>query len=164
MSNILTKPAVTKYKTFCKLCPQSEGAYQKIAEAPSLDIPIVGDPGKRAKDFLGTLGKHLTKHHAQQFAEGLAMFQEFQAYLIFSAFEFEDPTITPKLEMIRAAIFAMVRKNSLSDDSLRHLVAGWGLDPDDAKKVLDGFKAIRDVLCEVGVHAPKITSNLIVPA
>jgi hypothetical protein len=61
----------------------------------------------------------------------------------------------PRLENIRASIFAVVRKNSMSDSSIEHIVAGFGLDPEDAKKVNQAMKALRDACCEFGQFAPK---------
>src|ERR1035437_10058700 len=118
-----------RYVTTCKLCRRN------VAESPALDIPIIGQPGKKAEDLMRVLIKHLGKHHAKEFGEGAALVQEMGPFLILSPFKFEDPSMLPRLENIRAAIFAIVRKNSMTDASLEHVVAGFGLDPADAAKV-----------------------------
>ena len=143
----LVKPL--RYAATCKLC-------RKEAEAPPLEIPIVGNPGKKAEDFMRVLLKHLTKHHPEDLARGAALSNELAPFLILSAFEHEDPSIVPRLENIRAAIFAQVRKNSFTDASLQGIVAAFGLDPDDADKVLEGMKAVRDACCEFGQFAPDL--------
>jgi hypothetical protein len=147
MNGILT-PA--RYLTTCKLCAK------RVAESPSLDIPIIGAPGKGVQELMQILVKHLTKHHAEEFQKGAALVAEFKPFLILSAFHFEDPTMDPRLEIIRAAIFAVVRKNTLSDASLEHIVKGFGLDPDDAQKVNEAMKSVRDACCEFGPFAPKL--------
>jgi hypothetical protein len=142
-----------RYVTTCKLC------HRQVAEAPNLEIPIIGNPGKKAEDLMRVLLKHLTKHHQEDFKRGAQLSAELPPFLILSAFEHEDPSIIPRLENIRAAIFAQVRKNSFTDSSLQGVVAAFGLDPDDAAKVLDGMKAVRDACCEFGEYAPKIVQE-----
>lgn len=139
-----------KFFTACKICGK------KVAESPALNIPIVGEPGKPVQDLLKVLLKHLTLHHTQELMEGAALFSEFQAFRILSAFEFEDPSMPPRLERIRAVMFQMVRKNGFNDGALEHMVAGFGLDPDDARKVNEAFRVIRDCCCELGQFAPGI--------
>ena len=141
--------ATGRYTTTCKICAR------KVAESPALEIPIIGQPGKKAEDLMKVLVKHLTKHHAEQFQEGAALLAEIGPYLVLSAFHFEDPTMPPRLENIRAAIFALVRKNSITDASIRHIVAGFGLDPEDAAKVNEAMQAVRDACCEFGQFTAK---------
>jgi hypothetical protein len=62
----------------------------------------------------------------------------------------------PRLENIRAAIFAIVRKNSFSDDALQSIIANLGLDPDDARKVHEVMKSVRDACCEFNQFAPRV--------
>ncbi len=141
---------IPKFTTACKLCRKN------VAESPALNIPVIGDPGKQVQELLKVLLKHLTLHHTRELAEGAALFNEFQAFRILSAFEFEDPSMSPRLERIRAVIFSMVRKNGFSDGALEHMVAGFGLDPDDAKEVNEAMRIIRDCCCEIGRFAPAI--------
>jgi hypothetical protein len=148
-ASILTSPT-GRYTTTCKLCRR------RVAESPALDIPIVGQPGKKVQELLTVLVKHLMKHHAEQFAEGVSIQAEFTPFLILAAFEHEDPSIAPRLENIRAAIFERVRKNSFRDADLEHIVAGFGLDPTDQDRVNEAMKAVRDACCEFGQFAPKI--------
>jgi len=150
MSATILNSATGRYVTTCKLCRRA------VAESPALEIPIIGHPGKRVEDLLKVLLKHLTKHHAAELMEGAALLNEFQAFRILSAFDYEDPTMTPRLENIRAAIFALVRKNGFTDASIQHIVAGFGLDPEDAAKVNEAMRTVRDACCEFGQWAPKI--------
>ena len=159
MSAQVIATATGRYRTTCNLC------HKAVAESPALEIPIIGDPGKRTQELLNVLMKHLTKHHAEPLQKGAALAAEFTPFLILSAFSFEDPSIVPRLENIRAAIFAHVRKNSFTDASLEHIVAGFGLDPDDAVKVNEAMRAVRDACCEFGQFAPQIPapSPLVTP-
>ncbi|HXU76354.1 MAG TPA: hypothetical protein VN794_07290 [Methylomirabilota bacterium] len=110
------------------------------------------------------LFKHLGKHHPQEMQEGAMLAKELPAYLILSAFDHEDPSMGPRLEMIRAAIFALVRKNSMSDDNLAYIVSGLGLDKDDEQKVNEAFRAVRDAVCEFGQFAPQqVQESRIIP-
>lgn len=137
-----------RYTTTCKLCGR------RIAEMPALEIPIIGHPGKRAEELMRILYKHLTKHHAQDFENGARLAQELPPFLILTAFEHEDPTMNPRLENIRAAIFQIVRKNSMTDANLQYIVSGLGLDQQDEGKVLAAMIAVRDACCEMGKYAP----------
>lgn len=150
MSAPLIASATGKYTTTCKLCRR------RVAESVALNIPVVGEPGKRATELTKILMKHLEKHHATEFAQGASMLAEFPAFLILAAFDYEDPTMPPRLEQIRAAIFQVVRKNTMTDASLEHIVAGYGLDPDDAAKVNEAMRAVRDACCELGQFAPEM--------
>lgn len=149
MSTPVLASATGRYLTTCKLCRRD------VAESPALEIPIIGQPGKKAEDLMRVLIKHLGKYHAKEFNEGAALVQEMGPFLILSAFKFEDPSMLPRLESIRAAIFAIVRKNSMTDASLEHVVAGFGLDPEDAARVNEAMRAVRDACCEFGQFAPK---------
>ncbi|HUD73522.1 MAG TPA: hypothetical protein VMQ76_00510, partial [Terracidiphilus sp.] len=61
MNAQLVTSATGKYVTTCRLCRK------EIAKAPSLDLPVLGQPGKRMNDLMQVLTKHLGKHHAQEF-------------------------------------------------------------------------------------------------
>jgi hypothetical protein len=157
MSTLITS-ATGRYSTTCKLCRK------RVAEAPALDVPIIGQPGKRAEDLMVVLMKHLAKHHQQELREGMSLFTEFQPFLILSAFEYEDPSITPRLELIRAAIFAVVKKNSMTDAGLLRIVRGLELDVQVEAKVLQAMQAVRDACCEVGAFAPQVPLAESLPA
>lgn len=150
MSAPLIASPTGKYITTCRLC------LKRIAESGPLDIPIIGEPGAKAEALIAILFKHLTKHHPQEFAEGTAVAREVPAFFILAAFDSQDPSLTARLEQTRAGIFAIVRKNSMTDDSLQYIVSGLGLDSEDAVKVLEAFKAVRDACCEFGPYAPKV--------
>src|SRR5271165_4969966 len=138
-----------KFVTTCRLC------FKQIERRPALNVPIIGRPPAACEDLVKKCLGHLSKHHPEDLQRGIAVSAEFSPWLIMSAFQFEDPTLPARLELIRSQIFAKVRKNTISDDSLTHIVSTWGLDPDDATKVLEGFKALPDSLCEVGQFSPK---------
>ncbi len=162
MNAQLVTSATGKYTTTCKLCRRA------VAESPSLDIPVIGDPGKRAAELMTVLVKHLMKYHAKELKAGAdfakAIAQELPAFMIMHAFIHEDPSVAPRLENIRAPLFAMMRKNSMTNASLEHIVAGFGLDPDDATKVNEAMKAVRDACCEFGEFAPKtLEQSRIIP-
>ena len=77
------------------------------------------------------------------------------AFFTLAAFHSEDPTLTARIENVRAGIFALVRKNSMQDAMIDHIVASLGLDPDDAPRVAEAMRALRDACCEFGPFAPK---------
>ncbi len=138
-------------KARCKLCQGRRGI-----EHPPLNIPIVGDPGKETQGLMKAALQHLAMYHAEELGKGIALQQEFQAFRILSVFEYEDPSIVPRLELIRAAVFDIVRKNSLSDANLQTIVVNLGLDQEEADRVWDAMKTVRDCLCEFGGYAPKV--------
>ena len=151
MNSPLIIPSSTgKYLTTCKLCGRP------VAETPALEVPVIGHPGKKVEGLMKLLIKHLEKYHQEEFQRGSALLAEFPAFLILNAFRYEDPSINPRLENIRAAIFAVVRKNTLSDASIDHIIAGFGLDPQEHADVSSAMRAIRDACCELGQHAPNL--------
>jgi hypothetical protein len=150
MSAPLIASSTGKYITTCKLCRR------RVAESVALNIPIVGEPGKRATELTKILMKHLEKHHAEEFQRGASMLAEFPAFLILAAFEYEDASMRPRLEQIRAAIFQVVRKNTMQDAMLVDIVAGFGFDEADAAKVYEAMRAVRDACCELGQFAPEM--------
>jgi hypothetical protein len=159
--SLLTNSAVM-HTTTCKLCKKA------IARMPALDIPVIGDPGRKAAELMKVLYKHLSNHHPEQLQEGAQLAarlqQEIPAFLILAAFQHEDPSMVSRMEGIRSIIFQLSRKNTMTDASLQHIIAGFGLDPDDESKVNEAFRALRDVLCEIGPFAPKIPQDsLIIP-
>ena len=158
MNAQLVTSATGKYATTCRLCRK------RVAEAPALDLPIVGAPGKRSNDLMKILTKHLAIHHSGEFSEGGALLDETLSFLVLTAFDHEDPSIDPRVEAIRARIFAKVRKNTMADNMIDHVVASMGLDPDDAAQVSQAMKAIRDACCEFGEYAPKgMADSRIIP-
>jgi hypothetical protein len=153
-----------KYSTTCKFCNK------RIAEAPALDIPVIGDPGNRTRDLMKIMGKHLASKHPEQFQQGTAFLDEILSFLIFNAFTHEDPSVPARIERIRAEIFSQVRKNTFTDAMLEHVTATFGLDPQEAADVNQALRAVRDACCEFGQHAPAGNTSpaqsppLIVPA
>jgi len=79
---------------------------------------------------------------------------EVLSFLVFAAFHHEDPSVPPRIERIRAEIFAQVRKNTFTDAMLEHLTAGFGLDPQEAADVNQALRAVRNACCEFAEHAP----------
>jgi hypothetical protein len=51
-------------------------------------------------------------------------------------------------------VFQKVRKNTMEDNMIEHVVATFGLDPDDAVKMNQAMKSLRDACCELGTFAP----------
>jgi hypothetical protein len=145
--NLVSSPT-GKYTITCRLCRK------EVAKAPALDIPVVGQPNKRMTDLMQVLTKHLGKHHAQEFVQGAALLDETLAFLVLTAYDHEDPSVPARIEAIRAQLFQRVRKNTMEDNMIEHVVATFGLDPDDAVKVNQAMKSLRDACCELGTFAP----------
>ncbi len=139
------------YVTQCRLCGEPV-----TKPSPPLDIPLLGEPGARAEKLVGICLQHLMQKHEAEFKEGTALLTQFQVFSILAAFNFGDPSVPPRLELIRAAIFAQVRKYTMHDNMIDHLIATWGLDPEDAEKVKQGMRALRDACCELGEFAAKV--------
>jgi hypothetical protein len=148
MNAQLVTSATGKYTTTCRLCRK------EVAKAPALDIPVVGQPGKRLNELIAVLIKHLLKHHGQDLERGARIVDEVRAFLVLTAYDHEDPVAPKMIEDIRAQLFQRVRKNTMEDAMIEHVVAGFGLDPDDADKVNQAMKSLRDACCELGTFAP----------
>jgi hypothetical protein len=126
----------------------------------------MGQPGQRAEKLLALLVKHLTAAHFPEFQKGMALLQEFQAFCVLNAFAFQDPSIMPRLELTRASVFASVRKNVVTDESIGKLVTGLALElpAEDPKKIgadsieacIEAMKTLRDACCELGRYAPTV--------
>jgi len=163
MNAQLVTSATGKYTTHCKLCRRA------VAESPALDIPIIGQPDKRTLKVIGLLGKHLSIHHSDEFTSGKALAdlvgQELIPFLILSTFHHQDPSVMPRLEVLRAPLFAVVRKNVMPDEDLKTIIAALGLSGDDDEKVLAAMRTVRDACCEFGQFASKIStpSPLVTP-
>lgn len=140
------------YTTTCRLCNL------KISKPP-LELPIIGRATKPAEELFKVLIKHLALKHPEEFAQGAVLAAEVPAFFTLAAFHSEDPSLTARIENVRAGIFALVRKNSMQDAMVEHIVASLGLDPQDAAKVNEAMKALRDACCEFGQFAPN-TPNL----
>lgn len=140
-----------KYKAKCTQCGQV------VAEFPILDIPIIGEPDARAKKVMTILGTHIMTKHGDQFAAGMHLIGDFQAFLIMSMFQTEDPSIQARAETVRAAIQRYTRKFTISDQQIQAAVveidSAGQLNAETVQKL---FKEIRDVLTESGEHAPQL--------
>jgi len=147
-----------QFEARCRFCKDPEDASRGklIATTVGLNIPVIGEPGKLTQDYMGCLYRHLAKRHQDKLNYGGGIVAEMQAFLVLCAFEHDDPSIQPRLERIRAMLFSLVRKNTIADSMLEHIVAELGLDPDDAQKVNAAMRAIRDACCELGQHAAQI--------
>jgi hypothetical protein len=145
MNAQLVSSATGKYVTTCRLCRK------EIAKAPALDLPIVGHPGKRLVELVAILTKHMQKHHVMEYQQAAAPIITF---LALTACDHEDPSVPKIIEAIRAQIFRQVRKNTMEDNMIEHVIATFGLDPDDAVKVNQAMKSLRDACCELGTFAP----------
>ena len=143
----MSTPTV-KYTASCRLCQKA------IVQAPPLNIPILGQPDKRMNEYMQLLTKHLGKHHQQEFQEGAALLDETLAFLVLTAYNHEDPTVDPRVEAIRARVFAKVRKNTVTDSRIEDAVARLGLNPDEEANVKQLLKGVRDACCEFGDYAP----------
>ena len=105
-----------RYQAKCRIC------HKTVAEFPVLDIPIIGQPDAKAKKVLNILGTHIATKHDEQFAAGMTLVADFQAFLLLSQFTTDDPTITARFETIRAGMQALTRKFMLSDQHINEAV------------------------------------------
>lgn len=156
MNAQLVVSATGKYTTTCRLCQKP------IARS----APIEPQTGKRdlgrERALLEKMLGHLIARHNSEFQRGVEqsklmeeLAKEYKPFLILGAFDCDDPNVSQRLEQIRAAIFISVRRNAVSDGVIEHNVASLGLDPDDAVKVNQAMKGLRDACCEFGQFAPQ---------
>ena len=149
MSAPLIASVTGKYRTTCRLCGKD------VAESSPLEIPLVGKPGDKADALFPILYRHLTKRHPEECKPGIALSAEIPVFFVLAAFTSEDPSLTARLEQTRASIFAVVRKNTIADATIEHLVAQFGLDAEAAAKVNEAMRELRNACCELGPYAPK---------
>jgi hypothetical protein len=147
---------VSKYITNCRIC------FARVAESPALELPIFGYPGKKIETLVKVLLKHLEKHHPSEFQQGNVIYQEFLQWIVLDAFAHADPSIGPRLENFRAALFQQVRKNTFTDEPLAAMAASLALNSSDESKVLGALKLVRDACCETGTYAPAIQNTPLV--
>ncbi len=138
------------YRTTCKIC------HRIVTESPPLNVPPVGTISRQAVQLRDILARHLQKHHPGEFEYGAGLSAEFQALILFLAFDCQDPSVVARLEMIRAAVFAWVRKPPISDPVLEQSALNLNLNPADTPKVAAALKAVRDACTELGEFAPQI--------
>jgi hypothetical protein len=149
-----------KYKASCRICGKT------VTEFPILNIPIIGEPDAKATQVMTIMGRHIAIHHGEQFGAGLQLSKDFQAFLILSQFECNDPSVQARAEAIRAGMQALTRKFTISDQQLRDGIVALDSEGQlNAETVIQFIKEIRDVLIEQGQYAPQIEqkqSSLIV--
>jgi len=135
----------------CQLCGKV------IAQFPHLDIPIIGQPDEKTRKVLTILGTHIATKHTDKFAAGMALVQDFQAFLILTQFQVTDPSIAERAEAIRAGMQALTRKFTLNDrqldDAIIGLESAGQLNAENVKALI---RQMRDVLTESGDFAPKV--------
>jgi len=137
------------YKTECMIC-------HSVQKNPPLDIPIVGEPGQLVREFMSRLLMHIGKKHLTELAQGKALLDQYQAFLILSQFQSEDPSVQALLEGMRADIFRRTIRYRPTEADLDQLAAGCGFSTAaDMKKARDAMQAIRDLCCEMGAAAPE---------
>ena len=152
-----------KYQAKCRECGKL------VVEFPILDIPIIGQPDEKAKKVMSAMATHIGTKHPEKLAAGMALVQDFQAFLILSQFETGDPSITARFETIRAGMQALTRKYTLSDGQIQTLLVELeSANQFNVATVAQAMRKLRDVLTEQGEYAPKVPgiqtpqSNLIV--
>jgi hypothetical protein len=147
MKLLKQKPAVPMYSVHCKFCGK------QIIDHPGLDL-MVNDSSSLAQDILAKEIRHMQKHHDPEYKQGAAFMDGVMSFVVMSAFEHQDPSVNPRLELIRAGLFERVKRTRLNDDDLRTIVNELGIDDYYHDRVLKALTAIRDALSETGKYAP----------
>lgn len=133
-------------KTECLIC---HGVQQ--------NQPINLRSERTVSDFLERLLKHIGMKHSAELMRGKEMLAQYQTYLILSTFASDDPSVQAVLEGIRADVFQRCRKHTPTDDDLEIIASRCEFSTDkDRAAGLAAMKALRDLCCEVGPHAPKL--------
>ena len=143
--------ATGRYQAKCRICGKV------VAEFPVLEIPVIGHPNEKAQKVLTILGTHIATRHHEQFVAGGQLVADFQAFLVMSQFETQDPTIGARAETIRAGLQALTRKYMLSDQHIEQaIVALDSQNQLNTETVGALIRQLRDVLTEQGQYAPKL--------
>ena len=155
MNAQLVVSATGKYTTTCRLCQKA------IARSEPIETSTGERNAGREKALVSKMLGHLMARHNPEFQRGVEqaalmeeLAKEYKPFLILGAFDCDDPNVSQRLEGIRAAIFASVRKNVVSDAIIEHNLTTLGLNPEDAVKVNQAMKSLRDACCELGTFAP----------
>jgi hypothetical protein len=69
-------------------------------------------------------------------------------------FQCEDPKLAQLQERVRASIFKVSRRMTITDAEIQDRVARLGLDPDEEEGLHTLLKDMRDLLTEQGNYAP----------
>jgi hypothetical protein len=141
------KPALPLYAVTCKFC------LKKIIDHPALDL-LVNDSSDLAREIMAKEIRHMQKHHPDEYNQGSAFLDGVMSFVVMSAFEHQDPSVNPRLELIRAGLFERVKRTRLNDDDLRTIVGELGIDDYYNARVLKALTAVRDALSETGKYAP----------
>lgn len=147
---LFTPPEISRHTITCKLCAK------QIAHHPALEIPLTGPLGPKAEKLEKLLQKHLYEEHQEQVMHAATIARGFIPFLVWNAFDTPDPSVAPRLEIIRAPIFGMVRKNSFSDEALQDLTARLELNKEEADRVYIALRMVRDACTEAGSFAPQM--------
>ncbi len=135
--------------TRCRLCRK------EIAQAPALNIPLIGQPDFQAMQYLNLLKKHVDKRHpdkAEAWGEAL---REFGGMLMLSVFECEDPSVNARADLIRS-VFVNQFASRTPDANIVDVVARLELDPEKHTQVVKLICGLRDLWTERGQYAPKV--------
>ena len=129
--------------TTCKHC-------QKRFEIPlSLNVPAIGQQvDAKAMKVVEAFMKHLQKEHPDQIARSMAAGQDMMALSVLLNFEHENQSVTRWMEQARSAFFRVNQKRTIPDAMLEDRIARLALNQQDAAKVLDLCRQLRDFLTE----------------
>lgn len=128
-----------------------------------LNIPIIGRASDKAAEVMEKMGKHLYAKHAEVFAQGVELVGDFQSFLIASQFTLTDMSMTARLEVVRAGMQILTRKNVITDMAIDEAVAALDCQGKlNASTVRSLMKEFRDALSEQGRHAPQAASSPLV--
>src|SRR5689334_21469340 len=147
----MSTATATTFKTECRLC-------HVVDQNPPLNIK--GDEKQQPKavtQFIEKLLKHIGKKHTKELMQGRGLLEQYQVCLILSQFDSEDPSVQAVLEGMRADIFQRCRKNVPTDAHLDIVVGKCELGTRaEHENVFAAMKALRDLCCETGPHAPNL--------
>ena len=144
----MTPPNV-EYVTRCRV----QGCGKQFLSSP-MDIPIIGQPNDRVVKFVTALMEHVQKKHPQHMQQISGAIQEYMGFLIVTMFQCEDPKLAQLQERVRASIFKVSRRLTITNEEIQDRVARLGLDPDEEEGLQTLLRDMRDLLTEQGNYAP----------
>ena len=145
----MTPPNV-EYVTRCRV----QGCGKQFLSSP-MDIPIIGQPNDRVVKFVTALLDHVQKKHPKAMMQISGAIQEYMGFLIVTMFQCEDPKLAQLQEQVRASIFKVSRRLTITDAEIQDRVARLGLDPDEEEGLQTLLRDMRDLLTEQGSYAPQ---------
>lgn len=137
--------------TECLLC-------DKQFDVPVLPVPDIGQPvNEQTLKVVQAFAKHLEKKHPERLAFAQTLSMGVMGVEILKNFQHADAGLLSGLEQTRIALYQMNQRREINDATLLDRIARLELGSEDATKVFDLARQLRDFLTEVDLR-PKLSA------